>query len=145
MLKPNCCSSPEHLISRRRLLFSAAGIASFFAAARRGEALTTPGINPRATAKACVFITLSGAPSHVDTWDPKDGPWNPPDANLQQHGNIVLSGRMFPNLSQITNDLLVLRSVNSWELAHDRGQFYTQTAHPNNPAFIAESASVCSK
>ena len=39
----------------------------------------------------------------------------------------------------LTNDLLLVRSVTSWELAHDRGQFYTQTAHPSNPAFIAES------
>ncbi len=139
MPKPNCCNSPEHLLSRRRLLFGAAGFGAFFAAARRGEALSAPGVNPRGTAKACIYITLNGAPSHVDTWDPKDGPWNPPDANLQQHGNLVLSARLFPNLSQITNDLLALRSVNSWELAHDRGQFYTQTAHPDNPAFIAES------
>jgi hypothetical protein len=139
MPKKNCCSSPEHLISRRGLLFGAAGLAAFLADARRGESRTLPGINPRGTAKACIFITLNGAPSHVDTWDPKDGPWNPGDADLRQYGNLVLSNRLFPNFSKITNDLLVLRSVNSWELAHDRGQFYTQTAHPSNPAFIAES------
>jgi hypothetical protein len=130
-------------MSRRRFLFGAAGTAAFLADARRGEAQTLPGIVTRGTAKSCIFITLNGAPSHVDTWDPKDGPWNPPDANLQQHaGGVVLSNRLFPNLSTISNDLLVIRSVNSWELAHDRGQFYTQTAHPSNPAFIAESPHV---
>jgi uncharacterized protein (DUF1501 family) len=142
MAARNCCSNPEHLISRRRLLFGAAGAAAFFANAPRGEAQTAPGASPRATAKACIFITLNGAPSHVDTWDPKDGPWNPPDANIRQYGNQALSNTLFPNLSQITGDLLTLRSVNSWELAHDRGQFYTQTAHPDNPAFVAESPHV---
>jgi hypothetical protein len=140
MAKRYCCCGPEHFLSRRRFLFGAAGVAAFLADARRGEAQTTPGANPRGTAKACIFVTLNGAPSHVDTWDPKDGPWNPANADLRQHGGgVVLSNRLFPNLSTITNDLLVIRSVNSWELAHDRGQFYTQTAHPDNPAFIAES------
>jgi len=54
----------------------------------------------------------------------------------------VLSQRLFPNFSTLTSDLLFVRSVSSWELAHDRGQFYTQTAHPSNPAFIAESPNI---
>ena len=121
MARRNCCCGPDHVLSRRRFLFGAAGATT------------------RNSANACIFVTLNGAPSHVDTWDPKDGPWNAPDVDLRQHGNIVLSNRLFPNLSTITNDLLVLRSVTSWELAHDRGQFYTQTSHPSNPAFVAES------
>jgi hypothetical protein len=141
MPKRNCCSSPEHRISRRGFLFGTAGAGAFLAAARHADAqVATAGVQPHGTATSCIFITLNGAPSHVDTWDPKDGPWNPSDARLQQHsGGVVLSQTLFPNISQITNDLLVLRSVSSWELAHDRGQFYTQTAHPSNPAFLAES------
>lgn len=144
MARRNCCCGPEHLISRRNLLFGAAKTAAFLAAARHMDAeVTSAGVQPRGTASACIFITLNGAPSHVDTWDAKDGPWNPPDANLQQYsGGMVLSKRLFPNFSTLTNDLLFLHSVTSWELAHDRGQFYTQTAHPSNPAFIAESPNI---
>jgi hypothetical protein len=143
MARHNGCCSPEHTISRRKLLFGGFS-AAFLAAARRGDgAVTSAGVNPRGTAKACIFVTLNGAPSHVDTWDPKDGPWNPADANLQQYsGGMVLSKTLFPTFSTITNDLLFIRSVSSWELAHDRGQFYTQTAHPSNPAFIAESPNI---
>ena len=128
-------------MSRRSFLFGTASVGAFLAAARHADAdVTSAGVQTRGTATSCIFITLNGAPSHVDTWDPKDGPWNPADARLQQHsGGVVLSQTLFPNISQITNDLLVLRSVSSWELAHDRGQFYTQTAHPSNPAFLAES------
>jgi hypothetical protein len=137
----NGCHNPEHKISRRRLLFGAAQAGAFLATARRGDCqVQSSGVIPRGTAKSCIFITMNGAPSHVDTWDPKDGPWNAADINLQQYsGGVVLSQRLFPNLSQVTNDLLMVRSVNSWELAHDRGQFYHQTAHPSNPAFVAES------
>jgi len=144
MARRNCCCSPEHTISRRKLLFGAVNAAAFLMAARRGDgAVTSAGVQPRGTAKSCIFVTLNGAPSHVDTWDAKDGPWNPPDANLQQYsGGMVLSKRLFPTFSQLTGDILFIHSVSSWELAHDRGQFYTQTAHPDNPAFIAESPNV---
>lgn len=144
MARRNCCFSPEHRISRRRLLFGAASAGPFLALARRGDAeVSSAGVTPRGTAKACIYITLNGAPSHVDTWDPKDGPWNAADINLQQHpGGIVLSQKLFPNISGLTNDVLLMRSVTSWELAHDRGQFYTQTAHPSNPAFVAESPNI---
>jgi hypothetical protein len=136
----NCCNSPDHKISRRKLLFGTAQAAAFLAAARRTDAqVTSTSVQPRGTAKTCILITMNGAPSHVDTWDPKDGPWNPTDIDLRQYsGGVVLSNKLFPNLSQMTNDLLLLRSVASWELAHDRGQFYAQTAHPANPAFLAE-------
>lgn len=144
MARHNGCCSPEHTLSRRRLLFGGFSAAAFLAAARRGDGeITSAGSQPRGTAKACIFVTLNGAPSHVDTWDPKDGPWNPPDANLQQYsGGMVLSKTLFPTFSTLTNDLLFIHSVSSWELAHDRGQFYTQTAHPSNPAFIAESPNI---
>jgi hypothetical protein len=138
------CQSPVHKFSRRRFLFAASASSAFLAAARRGDAdVTSTGARMRNTARACIFVNLVGAPSQLDTFDPKDGSWNQPDANLQQYpGGIVLSQMMFPNLSKITNDLCVLRSVKSWEAAHDRGQFYTQTTHPANPAFVAETPNI---
>ena len=129
------CSKPIN----RRELFAAAG--AFLTMARRGDAQsdTTP-VRVRGTARAVVFVNLNGGASHLDTWDPKDAPWNPEDIELRQGaGGIVLSATLFPNLSRITSDLLIVKSVTSWENAHDRGQFYLQTAHASNPAFIAET------
>ena len=133
--------SPDHRFTRRQLLKGAATISAFTALARRGDAeVQTVAVNPRDTAKSCIYINLNGAPSQLDTFDPKDGPWNPPDVDLRQYpGGIVLSNKLFPELSKITNRLCVLRSLNSWEAVHERGQFYLQTAHPANPAFLAES------
>ena len=127
-------------ITRRDLL---AGIARLSAIG-----LTLPGevvvraqsVQPRNVASSCIFVNLEGAPSHVDTFDVKDGPWLPPDFKAQQlTGGIVLSQTLFPGLSRIAGDLCILRSVSSWEAAHERGQFYMQTAHPSNPAFTAET------
>ena len=128
-------------MNRREVLKRAAQWAAFMTVARRGEAqITGTDARVRGAARACVFFYLNGAPSHVDTFDVKDGPWNPRDANIQQyHGGIAISTTLFPRLSQMTGDLCILRSVRSWEAAHDRGMFYTQTAHPSNPAFIVET------
>lgn len=127
--------------TRRHFLFGAAGAAGFqLLNTHAGAEVTTRAAVPRKSARACIFINLSGAPSHLDTFAPKDGPWNPKDVDLQQHpGGIVLSRTYFPKLSNMTNDLCVLRSVQSWEAAHDRGQFYLQTSHPSNPAFAQET------
>jgi hypothetical protein len=98
-----------------------------------------PAASLQNSARACIFINMNGGPSHMDTFDPKDGPWNPPDADLvQHHSGLVLSRKFFPKLSTMTQDLLVLRSCASWEAAHERAQFYIQTAHSQNPALAAE-------
>lgn len=135
------CGASEHRQSRRRFLFSAAGAGAFLGATRRGDgADESIKAAVRNTAQRCIFIQLVGASSQLDTFNPKEGPWNPEDANIVQLGrDMAISRTMYPNLSRLGKDLLFLNSVNSWELAHERGQFYLQTAHPMNPAFQAES------
>jgi hypothetical protein len=128
-------------VTRRHLLFGAATAASTGLLESHADAeVTHSATRLRGTARACIFINLNGAPSHLDLFNPQDGPWNPRDSDLRQHpGGIVLSNKFFPSLSKITGDLLVLRSVQSWENAHERGQFYMQTSHSQNPAFAAET------
>src|SRR5437868_4265227 len=111
------------------------------ALARRGDAqVQSLGMRVHGTARACIFVYLNGAASHIDTFDVKDAAWNPVDADIRQyHGGIAISATLFPKLSQLTGDLCILRSVRSWEAAHERGVFYMQTAHPSNPAFVSET------
>lgn len=129
-------------VTRRHLLFGAASAAAsvgLLGAHQDAEVTTTRRAALRGTARACIFINMNGAPSHLDFLDPKDGPWNPRDADIRQHSNgLSLSNRYWPNLTRLRNDLLAIRSLNSWENAHERGQFYLQTAQPSNPAFAAE-------
>jgi hypothetical protein len=138
----NCTSCSR--LTRRDVLKQAAGWAAFSALARNGEAQTVSNqVNLRNTARACIFVYLNGAPSHIDTFDVKDGPWNPPGIDIQDHpGGIALSRTLFPTLSLLTGDMCILRSVRSWEAAHERGAFYMQTAHTPNPAFAAETPHV---
>jgi hypothetical protein len=133
--KPTTCGGHAPF-TRRHLLFGAAG-----AALLRPHAdaqISTGRVSLRNTAKTCIFINLNGGASQIDTFDVKDGPWNPADADIRQAGPLALSRKYFPKLSNITGDLLVLRGCASWEAAHERAQFYMQTAHSLNPALAAE-------
>ena len=130
--RPNC---PGHLpVTRRHFLFSSAG-----APLAAAETISAQGVSTRNTARSVVFFNLNGGPSHLDTFDPKDGPWNPRDVDLRQSGPFVLSNRFYPKLTRHFNDLLLIRSAAGWEAAHERGQFYMQTAHPQNPALAGET------
>jgi hypothetical protein len=126
--------------TRRHFLFGAAAVSNIGLLSAHADAQVVSGsVTPRGSARTCIFINLNGAASHMDTFDPKDGPWNPRDADIRDYpGGIRLGRRYFPRLSTMTNDLLVIRSAASWEAAHERGQFYMQTAHAQNPALASE-------
>jgi uncharacterized protein (DUF1501 family) len=126
-------------LTRRHFLFGAAS-AALLGVRADAETVTSPtAVKTRNSARACIFINLNGGASHLDTFDPKDGPWNAGDMDLAQHpGGLVLSRKLFPKLSTMTQDVLALRSCSSWEAAHERAQFYIQTAHSQNPALAAE-------
>lgn len=136
--RANCAGHAPY--TRRHFLFGSAALATGGLATAHADAEVTSlrGVATKNTAKFCVFFNLNGGASHLDTFDPKDAAWNPRDVDLQQTGNITLSRRFFSRLPRHANDLLLLRSCASWEAAHERGQFYMQTAHSQNPALASE-------
>jgi hypothetical protein len=137
-LYPTTCGGHSRY-TRRHFLFGAATASLLRVHADAETVVSRPAVRTQNSARACIFINMNGGPSHLDTFDPKDGPWNPSDMDLVQHpGGLVLSRKFFPKLSTMTGDLLALRSCASWEAAHERAQFYIQTAHSQNPALAAE-------
>lgn len=127
-------------ISRRDLLrgFGAIGALSRLPVSARAQSMFTPAPGTRASAKTCIFVNLLGAPSHVDTFDYKDGN-APKNHNIVTNNGITLNATLFPNLSQLTGNLCLLRSMQSVEEAHPRGQWAVHTAHSSNPAVDAET------
>src|SRR6476646_7693497 len=140
LMKQNWKTCGGHAwVTRRHFLFGAASAALLRVRAEAENATSRIAVKTRNSARACIFINLNGGASHLDTFDPKDGPWNAGDMDLAQHpGGLVLSRKLFPKLSTMTQDVLALRSCSSWEAAHERAQFYIQTAHSQNPALAAE-------
>jgi len=87
----------------------------------------TPLLN---TAKNCIFIFLSGAPSHVDTWDLKEGAWTPADfaPDTFAGGNIRFPTGLMPNTSKHIDKMAFVRSGLSWAAVHELGRAWAQIA-----------------
>lgn len=137
-MRPNSFST----ISRRELL-TGFGALGFMAAlpSRTQAQILRQSVSTRKSADVCIFVNLVGAPSHVDTFDLK--PSNAPaNHKIESHGPITLNATLFPQLSSLAGDLCLIRSMQSVEEAHERGQFAIHTAHSSNPAFNAETPHV---
>ena len=131
------------LYPRRHLIESAASLLAGNYLLRAAEPLAGLSVTPRASADAVIFINLNGAPSHVDTFDFKPGVWTPRDFDPQPGaGGIVLSRKLFPELLRQSRHLHLVRSIEGYEGAHERGQFNLQTGHRANPAFNSETPNI---
>jgi len=92
------------------------------------EVRAASGVTPLGSARNCVFIFLSGAPSHVDTFDLKEGPWLPADFAPTSYGDIRFPQGLMPNLAGQLPKLAIVRSIQSWALVHSLAQTWAQIA-----------------
>lgn len=78
------------------------------------------------TAKYCIFILLTGAPSHTDTFDLKEGSWTPAYFNPASYGDIRFPQGLMPNVASHLDSIAILRSVRAWNTAHGLAQTWVQ-------------------
>lgn len=129
------------------------------AAAAESESIANNPLAPKpphfeAKAKACIFIFMAGAPSHIDLFDPKpilkQRHGEPlPESMLEKvrfafikKGNALLQGSPFefqrhgesgmelsqllPHLGTVADDLLLVRSLHTEQFNHHPGQLMMQ-------------------
>ena len=97
----------------------------------------------RGAAEYCIFIFLNGGASQLDTFDLKEGRWTPSDFKVTTvKPGIVLPVGLFPNLAAQVDQLAFVRSVEAWESAHARAQYYLQVGHGFSPARRKEMPSI---
>lgn len=85
-------------------------------------------------ARNVIFLHMQGAPSHVDTFDLKVGPWLPADFNATAYNGILFPQGLMPNLANHFGKLAIVRSVRSPALVHSLQQMWTQIAR--NPTSL---------
>ena len=103
----------------------------------------TDKVTPRKTAEYCLFLNLSGGCSHVDSFDIKEGSWTPQDFDVRTiKPGIRMPYGLFPKLSGMVSELVLVRSMRAWENEHIRGQYYLQVAHQTSPARNKEMPSL---
>ena len=122
----------------RRTFLQVAGtglVASYFADVASAKLLeSATAVNPtlHKTAKNCIMIFLSGAPSHVDTWDLKEGAWTPADFAPTTFGAIRWPQGLMPNTANHLEKMAIIRSGLAWAAVHNLAQEWAQIAR--NPA-----------
>jgi hypothetical protein len=123
--------SRRHFLSLAGGALSLSWLANPAKAQVRIDKLGVPLLNK---AKNCIFILLTGAPSHVDTFDFKAvSGVTPTDVFKPETINgLVLPTGIMPKLATMTQDFAVIRSMRSWALVHNLAQIWTQIGR--NPA-----------
>jgi hypothetical protein len=119
-------------LSRRAFLeLGTSGLVmSWFLPSRLVAAETTEaGVVPKGTAKNCIFLFQTGAPSQIDTWDLKEGAWTPADFKpTDMGGGLRFPVGLMPGISQHLGDVAIVRSCLMWALVHGLAQTWTQIA-----------------
>lgn len=130
-------------LSRRAFsrLGSSALVASWFVGHGR-EAFGAPvrqGAVTRGTARNAILVSLAGAPSHVDTFDLKEGAWTPssfaPTPYLD--GALRFPQGLLPRLAEHVGELAFVRSCRSWALVHGLAQTWAEIARSPSSALGA--------
>ena len=113
----------------RRLFFrhiTAALSGYFLLPSRPMETVAKAAATPIGTAKNCIFILLTGAPSHIDTFDLKEGSWTPSYFNPTSYGDIRFPQGLMPNIANHLDSIALVRSVRAWAVAHGLAQTWVQ-------------------
>ena len=95
-----------------------------------------PKVTPRNNARNVVFYEISGAISHLDTFDFKDNPAVPKDFQVRKiPTGIYFPVNFLPRIEKIMDRVAMVRSFVTHEEVHLRGQYYLQAGRPLNVAF----------
>ncbi len=117
--------------SRRRFVkIAGAGlVASWFADVTNPSLLqAVTGVSPKLlnSAKNCILVFLAGAPSHVDTWDLKEGSWTPAELAPTSYGDIRFPQGLLPATAGHLGDIAFVRSGLAWAAVHGLAQTWAQ-------------------
>jgi Protein of unknown function (DUF1501) len=98
----------------------------FLMPSRPMESIARAAVTPKGTAKNCIFILMSGAPSHADTFDLKEGAWTPAAFAPTSFGDLRFPQGLMPNLAAQIDSVAFARSVRSWAAVHSLAQTWVQ-------------------
>ena len=90
---------------------------------------TSTNVALKNTARNCILIFLSGAPSHVDTWDLKEVSGVTPAALAPtSYGEVRWPQGLLPKTADHLNKLAIVRCGLSWAAVHGLAQTWAQIA-----------------
>jgi hypothetical protein len=125
-----------HFSGTRRMFFrhAASGLGGYFLLPQLAtETVARAAVTTRGSAKQVIFVMMAGAPTHVDTFDLKEGPWTPKTFDVTPYSDRIRFPRgLMPGLAEHLPSMSMLRSVRSWAVVHGLANQWIQLAR--NPA-----------
>jgi Protein of unknown function (DUF1501) len=119
-----------HLSRRHFFQLAGAGVTGSFlapGALKAGEVVASNQVTPINKARNVIFILLSGAPSHTDTFDFKQSTSTPMDLLKPETINgIVFPTGIMPKIATKLGDIAIVRGASSKALQHNLAQDWTQ-------------------
>jgi len=117
-------------ITRRRLLQMTGGGFAGLGAMHLLGSLQLNAAEIKKQGKSCIFVFLNGAPSQMETWDPKPGTANGgPTKGIDTSIPGVQFAEFWPKMAASMQDVSVIRTIAGKEAAHDRGKYHLHTGH----------------
>ena len=113
----------------RRLFFrhSSSAVAGYFLLPTRPmETVAKAAASPIGRAKNVVFVLMGGGPSHVDTFDLKEGAWTPAFMEPTTYGDIRWPRGLMPKLAEQIDSITLVRSVRAWAAVHEFARTWIQ-------------------
>ena len=84
-------------------------------------------------AQHVIVLWMNGGPSHIDTWDPKQGKVAGSGKAIKTAVPSLMISEHMPELARIANKLAVVRGMTSKEGNHVRAQHLLHTGYSPNP------------
>jgi hypothetical protein len=113
----------------RRLFFrhASSAVGGYFLLPTRAlETIAKASVSPIGRAKNVIFVLMGGGPSHVDTFDLKEGDWTPPAMEPTSYGEIRWPRGLMPKLAEQLESIALVRSVRSWAAVHEFARSWIQ-------------------
>jgi hypothetical protein len=112
----------------RRLFFRniSTALAGYFLLPEGPTQTVAKAATPKAVAKNCIFVLMAGGPSHVDTFDLKEGSWTPAFMEPTSYGEVRWPRGIMPKLGDLMDGISLVRSVKSWAAVHQLAQTWIQ-------------------
>lgn len=122
--------------NRRQLLTGGLGLlmSTWLARSARADDAKVP-----AKAKHVIVLWMNGGPSHIDTWDPKQGKTAGPHKAIKTSVPGVTISEHMPRLATKANKLAIVRGMTSKEGNHLRAQYFLRTGYAPNPTVMHPS------
>lgn len=122
-------SQQPHLSRRRLFEVLGSGVGGSYLLGGSGvrAAESSPRVTTQSKAKNCIFILMTGAPSHTDTFDLKmvNGV-TPTSFNPTTISGILWPNGLLPKVGGQLGKIAIVRSMRSWALVHSLAQTWTQ-------------------